>query len=176
LASVLGQEELSVLEVGVVTPYAAQVRSLRRKLSSDLPRKLKGSEVDFTAGVAGMHGIRALEIASVDAFQGREKELIVFSAVRSNTAGRVGFLADWRRLNVMITRARRGLIVVGNVDTLRSDPNWEQWISWADEQGLIVRRPFRASNRCARQCQFAEQCTYVRTWRSVSQRTSSTGW
>merc|ERR1712188_223388 len=84
------------------------------------------------------------EIASVDAFQGREKELIVFSAVRSNAGGRVGFLADWRRLNVMITRARRGLIVIGNTDTLRSDPTWGKWLDWADEQGLIMRKPERS--------------------------------
>lgn len=139
LANVLVAKELSVLQVGVVTPYAAQVRALRRKLAAELPRKLRGHDVDLSGGVAGMQGIRALEVASVDAFQGREKELIIFSAVRSNEGGRVGFLADWRRLNVMITRARRGLIVVGNMNTLRCDPTWRSWLEWAEEEGLIVR-------------------------------------
>merc|ERR1711948_28205 len=83
-------------------------------------------------------GLAALEVASIDAFQGREKELIIFSAVRSNRHGNVGFLADWRRLNVMITRARRGLIVVGDVNTLRTNDIWGRWLTWAEEQGVIA--------------------------------------
>ena len=107
------------------------MRSLRQHLRRALPERLRGSSVDLTGGLWGRQGERALEIATVDAFQGREKELIIFSAVRSNSRGRVGFLADWRRLNVMLTRARRGLIVIGNEKTLRCDPVWRRWIDWA---------------------------------------------
>ena len=59
-----------------------------------------------------------LEIDTVDGFQGREKEAVVISCVRSNSDGEIGFLADRRRMNVALTRARRKLIVVGDSSTL----------------------------------------------------------
>jgi hypothetical protein len=146
VAEILAAGELSVLDVGVVSPYSAQVRGLRQLLRSGLPPLLQGSGVDMTGGLGGRRGQRALEIASVDAFQGREKELIVFSAVRSNKHGNVGFLSDWRRLNVMITRARRGLIVIGNIATLRADETWAKWLDWADAESLIVGDRVTKSN------------------------------
>ena len=91
-------------DIGVITPYAAQATRLVRQL---------GALVD-----------RGLEVDSVDGFQGREKRVIVFSAVRSNSDASVGFLADQRRLNVAITRARHKLLVVGDSATLSSDATW----------------------------------------------------
>jgi hypothetical protein len=85
--------------VAVITPYAAQVRLLREKLA-----------------------VPGLEIDSVDGFQGREKEAVVLSLVRSNPAGEVGFLADVRRMNVAMTRARRQLLVIGDSATLSCHP------------------------------------------------------
>lgn len=82
-------------EIAVITPYAAQARLLRDLIAS------QGIEVD-----------------TVDGFQGREKEAIVISLVRSNSKGEVGFLADTRRTNVALTRARRKLIVFGDSSTL----------------------------------------------------------
>lgn len=83
--------------VGVIAPYAAQTRLLREQLATAAP----GVEVD-----------------TVDGFQGREKEAIIISLVRSNANGEIGFLADYRRMNVALTRARRKLIVVGDSATL----------------------------------------------------------
>lgn len=79
-----------------------------------------------------------IEVRSVDGFQGREKELIIFSAVRSNRQGRVGFLKDWRRLNVAITRARSGLIVIGDSTTLRHDRHWSAFIDWCKQEGVFI--------------------------------------
>ena len=79
-----------------------------------------------------------IEVRSVDGFQGREKELIIFSAVRSNRQGRVGFLKDWRRLNVAITRARSGLIVIGDSRTLRHDRHWSAFIEWCKEENVLI--------------------------------------
>ncbi|CAB1117511.1 unnamed protein product [Ectocarpus sp. CCAP 1310/34] len=83
-------------------------------------------------------GIGLPEIASVDGYQGREKEVIILSAVRSNRGGRVGFLADWRRLNVAITRARRGVVVVGDPDTLKRDRHWRAFLQWCERRGAAM--------------------------------------
>ena len=87
-------------QVGVVTPYEGQrayiVSYMQR--NGSLPQKLYAD----------------IEVASVDAFQGREKDYIILSCVRSNDRQGIGFLADPRRLNVALTRARYGLVVLGN--------------------------------------------------------------
>jgi len=120
---VLEAGELAAVDIGVVTPYVGQVRVLRRAVREMLPPGL-------------LENVRDLDVQSVDGFQGREKELIIFSAVRSNDRRSLGFLKDWRRLNVMVTRARRGLIVVCDTSTLQHDQNWAAWIKWAEKEGF----------------------------------------
>ncbi|CAE7249359.1 UPF1 [Symbiodinium sp. CCMP2592] len=124
LSSVLDAGELQASQIGVVTPYMGQVRTLRRLIRKYLRLSPEAS--------------KELLVASVDSFQGREKELILFSSVRCNRGGSVGFLADWRRLNVMLTRARRGLIIVGNYWTLRADPYWRAYVDWAKKRGYAL--------------------------------------
>ena len=89
-------------DIGIISPYADQV-------------KLISEHID-------------VEVKSVDGFQGREKEIIIISTVRSNDNGELGFLNDLRRLNVAITRAKRKLIIVGNQDTLKYNRTYEKLI------------------------------------------------
>lgn len=88
---------ISPEEMGIIAPYAAQARLLRGKLK-----------------------VIGLEIDTVDGFQGREKEVIIVTMVRSNDRREIGFLADTRRTNVALTRARRKLFVIGDSATLAS--------------------------------------------------------
>ena len=64
--------------------------------------------------------------------------MIVFSSVRSNPSGEVGFLGDYRRFNVAITRARRGLIVIGNPQTLESDGMWRAWLQYIQQSQYLI--------------------------------------
>eukprot|EP01026_Neomeris_dumetosa_P063063 TRINITY_DN5981_c0_g1_i1.p1 TRINITY_DN5981_c0_g1~~TRINITY_DN5981_c0_g1_i1.p1 ORF type:complete len:395 (+),score=68.26 TRINITY_DN5981_c0_g1_i1:78-1262(+) len=104
-----------VRDVVLLTPYKGQVKileQLRRAINQYL-------EVDVN-----------VIVSSVDAYQGQEAELVIFSTVRSNNKHKVGFLRDPRRLNVAITRARNGLVVVGSKATLNSSIDWRNWLDW----------------------------------------------
>ena len=71
-------------------------------------------------------------VGSVDKFQGKEKKLILMSAVRSNSRGNNGFLKEGRRLNVAITRVRCGILVFGNARTLHSGDDEGAWVSFLE--------------------------------------------
>ncbi|KAF4665223.1 hypothetical protein FOL47_004703 [Perkinsus chesapeaki] len=111
--------------IGLVVPYNAQKSYVLSALRDD---------ARFTPEQRA-----AVQINTVDGFQGHEKELIFFSAVRSNEAGQVGFTADPRRMNVMLTRARRGLVVFCDVNTMTaSGGHWANWVDWVQQKGGLV--------------------------------------
>lgn len=122
--SLLTGEDISSSDIGVITPYNGQVRAINDLMES-------------SGGLENNGKWNGIEVRSVDGYQGREKEVIVFSAVRSNPEGNVGFLNDSRRLNVALTRAKRGLIVIGDPKTLRNQRDWDFWLTWAEEKNLI---------------------------------------
>ena len=74
-----------------------------------------------------------LEIGTVDGFQGREKEAVIVDLVRSNDLGEIGFLANTRRMNVALTRARRFLLVIADSATLGEHPYYVQFLQYVDE-------------------------------------------
>ena len=96
-------------QIAVIVPYAAQVRLLRSRLN-----------------------LEGLEIDTVDGFQGREKEVVIISLVRSNDRREIGFLSDTRRTNVALTRARRSLIVIGDSATFASNPFYAKMFEYFD--------------------------------------------
>jgi len=100
-------------QIAVISPYEAQVQRLRQLLDD----------------------VAELEIDTVDGFQGREKEAVVVSLVRSNAAGELGFVADIRRVNVALTRARKKLIVVGDSATIARHPFHEGFVRYAESAG-----------------------------------------
>jgi len=100
--------------IGVITPYEGQ----RAHIASLFSR----------SGTLKQDLYRDIEVASVDAFQGREKDYIIVSCVRSSEQVGIGFLSDPRRLNVALTRARLGLVVIGNPKVLGKQPLWNQLI------------------------------------------------
>ena len=120
-------------DIGIIAPYAAQVRAIseewNRKVTTDV--KLKNTSIVEADNPESAKD--ELEIRSVDGFQGREKEVIVLCTVRNNRQNQLGFVADPRRLNVAITRAKRGLIVLGHRDTLSTDQLWHKWLQFVDK-------------------------------------------
>ena len=105
----LGLEET---DIGIISPYADQVKIIQDRTP--------------------------VEVKTVDGFQGREKEIIIISTVRSNEDGNIGFLRDLRRLNVAITRAKRKLIIIGNINTLKTNPTYARLIEFAKDNDVLI--------------------------------------
>lgn len=118
---------LKTEQLGVITPYEGQRSFLVQCMqhNGSLHSKL----------------YQEIEVASVDAFQGREKDIIIFSCVRSNGHLGIGFLNDPRRLNVALTRARYGIIIVGNPKVLSKQPIWNYLLSFYKESKVLVEGP-----------------------------------
>lgn len=112
-------------KIGIITPYEGQRAYLRSNL------KFFSKSVDYDK----------IEIASINAYQGREKDIIILSTVRSNSfKGKrsIGFLSDTRRLNVALTRAKYALIIVGNEQTLCNEKIWYDLLKFYQDNNLIV--------------------------------------
>ena len=138
-------------QIGVVTPYEGQrayiVNYMQR--NGSLQQKLYAD----------------IEVASVDAFQGREKDYIILSCVRSNERQGIGFLNDPRRLNVALTRARYGVVVLGNPKVLSKQPLWNNLLVHFKEQEVLVEGPLNALKRSM--VQFARPRKYMPENRAI---------
>ncbi|KAL1915089.1 uncharacterized protein VTP21DRAFT_7570 [Calcarisporiella thermophila] len=114
-------------QIGIITPYEGQ-------------RSYIVSYMQFN-GSMRKDLYKEIEVASVDAFQGREKDYIIVSCVRSNDHQGIGFLNDPRRLNVALTRARYGVVLLGNPKVLSKHPLWHHLLVHYKEKACLVEGP-----------------------------------
>lgn len=94
--------------IGIIVPYANHVKEIQKEIRTNRVGLLKSIKIPLNELVA-----------SVDSFQGQERDLIIMAFTRSNYSGSVGFLSDWRRLNVAMTRTKKQLVMVGDLSTLK---------------------------------------------------------
>ncbi|CAN8267228.1 unnamed protein product [Cochlearia groenlandica] len=114
-------------QIGVITPYEGQ----RAYIVNYMARN----------GSLRQQLYKEIEVASVDSFQGREKDYIIVSCVRSNEHQGIGFLNDPRRLNVALTRARYGIVILGNPKVLSKQPLWNGLLTHYKEHECLVEGP-----------------------------------
>ena len=108
------------IDVGVISPYKAQVQRLRQLIRQE--KRLRPMR-------------QLITVNTVDGFQGQERDVIIISLVRSNDDGQIGFLSDLRRMNVAMTRARFQLIILGDAATLTRHGFYRQLYEYVESVG-----------------------------------------
>lgn len=98
--------------IGVISPYRKQVSLLREQIEN-----------------------HSITVQTIDSFQGQERDIILLSLVRSNENRQIGFLSDYRRMNVAMTRAKRKLVIIGDSATLGNDLFYQELLTYAEENG-----------------------------------------
>jgi len=120
-------DAVSASEIAIIAGYSAQRDLIKRSLQQQRV----------------WHPLRRVRVDTVDGFQGMERDLVLVSTTRSNNSGEVGFLRDARRTNVLLTRARRGLIVFGSATTLSNEEEvWGPWLQWIKHTGGMFSRQY----------------------------------
>ncbi|KAH8166112.1 hypothetical protein CIB48_g2147 [Xylaria polymorpha] len=114
-------------DIGVITPYEGQRSYIVTTMQN--------------TGTFKKESYKEVEVASVDAFQGREKDFIVLSCVRSNDNQGIGFMSDPRRLNVALTRAKFGVVIIGNPKVLSKHDLWHHLLIHFKERKCLVEGP-----------------------------------
>ncbi|XP_039449839.1 putative helicase MOV-10 [Culex pipiens pallens] len=121
LRSGINGRTITQQDIGIISPYQLQVQQLKQ--------------------LCERHKWPAVEVGSVEQYQGREKLIVLLSTVRSHTAD-VGFLNNVKRLNVAMTRAKALLVVIGNSYTLQHDANWFELVRYCKQNGAVVGKGF----------------------------------
>lgn len=117
LLVILGQQEVSI---GIISPYREQVLKIQEAIVHDFDHFPDAN----------------IEVNTIDAFQGQERDVIYISLVRSNDRGEIGFLKDTRRMNVAMTRAKKKLVIIGDSATLASAAFYRDFLDYVDAHGV----------------------------------------
>ncbi|KAF2641078.1 P-loop containing nucleoside triphosphate hydrolase protein [Massarina eburnea CBS 473.64] len=153
VAHLMSQGVYEPKDIAVITPYLGQLFKLRDSLSEVFEVALDDRDRDLLEK-AGMFDsqscanntgkrvektslLQALKVATVDNFQGEEAKVVIISLVRSNKQGNCGFLKSSNRINVLLSRARHGMYVIGNSKTSAGVPMWANVLRIFNEQGNI---------------------------------------
>jgi superfamily I DNA and/or RNA helicase len=110
--------EQELPSIAIISPYREQVLYMEEHIRED----------------ALLHDL-PLTVKTIDGFQGQEKDLVYISLVRSNNNSEIGFLSDYRRMNVALTRARKQLVVVGDSATIGSTPFYNAFLEYCEKHG-----------------------------------------
>jgi DNA replication ATP-dependent helicase Dna2 len=145
-------------EVGVICPYKSQVRLLRTALDDSSKYYRSSGSSGSSSGSASSSSQAAaagVELNTADKYQGRDKSVIIVSLVRSNTAGQVGeLLRNWRRVNVLLSRAKQKLVLIGSAATLSHCAVLSALVAAVRDRGWVLQLPHDAlaqSERALRQ-------------------------
>ncbi|KAI1117796.1 hypothetical protein F5Y14DRAFT_439080 [Nemania sp. NC0429] len=141
-------------DIAVITPYLGQLHRLRREMQNSLQISVGERDLDDLAALdasrAGQQEdtpasntatqttlLKSIRLATVDNFQGEEAKVVVISLVRSNTEQRCGFLSTTNRINVLLSRAKHGMYLIGNADTYGKVPMWTEVMDMLREENNI---------------------------------------
>ncbi|KAG9444226.1 hypothetical protein H6P81_015566 [Aristolochia fimbriata] len=115
-------------QLAIISPYRHQVKLFREQFREKF----------------GVNSDQMVDVNTIDGFQGREKDVAIFSCVRANTGKGIGFVSDFRRMNVGITRARSSIFVVGSASTLMQDKHWSSLVNSAKDRNCLfkVAKPY----------------------------------
>jgi len=116
----LEEHELEMPSIGIITPYREQIRYIKNEFLEDETTKAYDEFVT---------------INTIDGFQGQERDMIYISLVRSNGKNEIGFLNDYRRMNVAMTRARKQLVIIGDSSTIGNDSFYSKFIEYVEKIG-----------------------------------------
>ena len=113
------QNDILDKSIGIITPYDSQKNKIKKAIFDN---KINDENII---------------VDTIDGFQGMERDIIIVSLVRCNDSGKIGFVNDSRRVNVLLTRAKYALIVIGNENCYKNNGIWKKWIGFVKEKNLI---------------------------------------